>query len=178
MADFGHYPSSTKDQLRYVISSSLKLLDISVSKLYIALYLAFVLTTASAFADNKQKTQWIYFCISKNPQSRDDGQRRRYGIKVVENDSIARSVEAGAILLRAYDWRHKNAAFRLERGEIKRFGITGVSQGCAKYGWEAINQNYRVVMCTATQGIADIEIFDRTTGKRVFQAECDHVWVD
>lgn len=131
--------------------------------------------TSTASASDKV---YHYFCKGQSTPAHSENEKRRYAVKETEVVRSSRSPKFGSIALRAYDWSDKNAAFQLERGKIERFRIMKVSPECGKYGWEAENVRYHALMCTMTQGVAALHIFDKNSKQLLFEADCDQADVD
>jgi hypothetical protein len=107
------------------------------------------------------------------------GDTKYYALKVVEelHADRKRNTRSGTIKLMAKNVLGETDTFRLGKGEIETFRIKGLGE-CGKYGWIAENARYNVVLCTATQGVADVEIKAKGSNRQVFRAECDQADVD
>ena len=140
-----------------------------------------ILLGVSVVSAQERKSEFIYFCQGSAIPNSELNNKKRYGVKVSEG-------RRKTISIRAYDWPADSASFKLERGSTIEFPIVRTSsgglgrndpnEGCAKYGWDAANSQYRIVMCTATQGVSDIRISELRTGRSVFEADCDIAWSD
>jgi hypothetical protein len=146
-----------------------------MKKYMLSLAAAFTALTSPVSASDKV---YHYFCKGQSTPANAENERRRYAVKVTETVQTGRSPKSGSIAVRAYDWSDKNAAFQIGREKIERFRIIKVSPDCAKYGWEAENSQYHALMCTATQGVADLRIFDKSSRQLLFEADCDQADVD
>lgn len=116
-----------------------------------------------------------YACNSTD--SSPGGPSKRYALEVKEKQKGDGSFAGGTIFIRGYDWPDEKAEFSITR-EVLRFQIKRVSENCAKYGWEATNGKLRAVVCTATQGVADVSIFESDTENLLVEAECDRADVE
>jgi uncharacterized protein len=114
-----------------------------------------------------------YACVGRNMETRRRGQERRYAVKVVEDLNSDGRLKSGAMLIMAKSIGATNDRLRLRKGETVKLRLSRVSDKCAKYGWEAESPRYYAVMCTATQGVADIELFSKSSQRVIFRAECE-----
>jgi len=140
-----------------------------------------ILATVSTQALSAENSPNVYHyaCTGRGVVLRLDTDTKHYALNVVEELRADRkgNTRSGTIKLMAKNVLGETETFRLGKGETETFRIKGLGN-CGKYGWIAENARYDVVLCTATQGVADIEIRAKGSNRLVFRAECDQADVD